>query len=311
MAAARRFFILDETVPASEIESFMCRVVTLKTLPQTKFAPFYPIEPGEPSHSTQDIIPSILPTPSLSTNRKEFLEVIQEREINIGLTALFGLDFARNKEESRSLESQLIKRYTLSNPEQHFQTLMQNEYYARDVHSLLNRNGLHQAYLVTGFLTTTGAIWKIETSYKETNGLNVTIPVTTLAAIPVSGLLDVSANPKITTTMHQAREMCVAEEEIFAVSYSIVKQSYGFDRAALSITKNLAIGRPKRAKAHHLAMGHDDDSDEEIVVSSSDDEYGDDKATKEQENIQIGGNLICITRDEESSTGLKSNYIFI
>jgi hypothetical protein len=156
--AERRFFILDETIPATEIESFMCRVVALKNLPLTKFVPFPPISPGEPSHNTNDITPSILPTPSLSTSRKEFLKVVREREIKVGLTAFFGLDFARNKEESRSLESQLIKRYTLSNPEHHFQKLMENEHYARDIHTLLDSNKLHHAYLVTGFLTTTGAI---------------------------------------------------------------------------------------------------------------------------------------------------------
>jgi hypothetical protein len=310
--AGRRFFILDETIPASEIESFMCRVVTLKNLPLTKFAPFHPISPGEPSHNTHDIIPSILPNPSLSTSRKEFLKVVHEREINIGLTALFGLDFARNKEESRSLESQLVKRYTLSNPEHHFQTLMQNEYYARDIRTLLDSNKLHHAYLVTGFLTTTGAVWKIEASCKETNGFNVVIPVSTLASIPVPDLLDFSANPKITTTIHQKREMCVAEEEIFAVSYSIVKQSYGFNRSAFSITKTLAIGRPKRAKAHHLALSHNGDSDEEIDASSSDDEYDDDNAARERDvNIQLGNDLIFIQEEDESSSTTKNKYILI
>jgi hypothetical protein len=85
----------------------MCRVVARKNNPLTKIAPFPFISLGEPSRNTNNIIPSILPTPSLSTCRKEFLKVVHEREIRIGLTALFGLDFARNKEESRSLESQL------------------------------------------------------------------------------------------------------------------------------------------------------------------------------------------------------------
>ncbi len=69
--------------------------------------------------------------------------------------------------------------------------------------------------------------------------------------------------------------MHVAEDKIFAVSYSIVKLSYGFNRSPLSVTKTLVICRPKRAKAHHLAFGNDNDSDEEIKVSSDEDEYGD------------------------------------
>jgi len=311
--AERRFFILDDTIPATEIESFMCRVVAVKNLPLAKCVPFPPLSPGEPSHNTHDIIPSILPTPSLSTSRKEFLKIVHEREIIFGLRALFGLDFARTKEESRSLESQLVKRYTLSNPERYFQRLMQNEHYASDVRTLLNGNKLYHAYLVTGFLTTTGAVWKIEAGSKKTDGFDVVAPISDLANNPVPSRLDINVNPKITTAIHQRREMCVAEEEIFAVSYSIVKLSYGFNRSAFSITKTPVVGRPKRAKAHHLAMGDDDDSDEIIDVSSSDDEYGDDNddtAKGKGVDIQLSNDLIFIEKEEESSGAVKnSSYI--
>lgn len=311
--AGRRFFILDEAIPATEIESFMCRVVTLKNLPLTKFAPFPPISPGEASHNTNEIIPSILPTPSLSTSRKEFLKVVHEKEIKIGLTAFFGLDFARNKEESRSLESELVKRYVLSNPEHHFQKLMQNEHYARDILALLDSNKLHHAYLVTGFLTTAGATWKIEASCKKTDGFNVVAPISDLANIPVPGLLDLSVNPRITTTTEQKREMCVAEEEIFAVSYSIVKLSYGFKGSAFSITKTPVIGRPKRAKAYHLAMGDGSGSDDEIEVSSDDDGYGDsdgDIVKGKGISIQLSNALILL-EEEKPSCDTMDKSLFI
>ncbi len=108
--------------------------------------------------------------------------------------------------------------------------------------------------------------------------------------------------------------MHVAEEEIFAVSYSIVKLLYGFSRSPLSITKTPVIGRPKRAKAYHLAFGDDDDSDEEIEVSSDEDEDGDgndNTARKKGVKIQFGNDVISIEEEEECSSAAKNKSVLI
>lgn len=291
----RRFFILNETVPATDIGSFMCRVVASKTLPLIKFAPSPPMAPGDHPHNTNDIIPSILPTPSLSTNRKEVVQVIRERGISIALTSFFDLNFARSRDEKSMLESQLVKRYTLPNPEHYFQRLMQNEHYARDVRTLLDNSHFHRAYLVTGFMTTKGAVWKTDSGQKKTNGFEVTVPVSELAAVPVPGSLDFRFGPTVMTSTQQNREMRVADEEIFAVSYSVVKLAYSVSRSAGIITKAPKVGPAKRAKAHHLALGCDDDSDEEIDVDSDDDYHSE---TQKSTPTQVKDGVVIVEYDE-------------
>jgi hypothetical protein len=248
----------------------MCRVVVDKFLPLLKFAPMEPLSSStEPSHNTQDIIPDVLPSPSLSTNRKDLLEIVRESKLKASLTAFFGLDTERSTEEYLSLQSQQVKRYTLKNPDQYFKKLMENELYARDVRELLETTFLSRGYFVVGFLTTVGAVWTQSRSKGHSEGATAKLPVTTITGIPMPQL-DPSISHSHSTTFNQRHCMHVAQEEIFAVAYCVVKMSYSFDKNAASFTrKTPVVGPPKRARARHLALGHgsdeevDDGSDEE------------------------------------------------
>ncbi|KAF2842360.1 hypothetical protein M501DRAFT_998642 [Patellaria atrata CBS 101060] len=267
----RRFFLLDETCPATEIKHMMCRVVVDKYLPLHKFAPFQSLSPSDVSHHTDDIIPNILPAPSSSTTRKEILEFVREKGISFGLTAFFGLDFARGHDNHTGLESQQVKRYTLNNPEMYFEKLMTNTQYAEDVTKILQNHG--RAYLVIGFLTTTGTVWRLRNDETRTTGFSVTAPLSVLSAVPLPGLLDPSINPSITTGIKHERTMQVVEEEIFAVAYCPVEIDRTFDRSAPRFVKKTAkVGQAKRAKAYHRAFSGE--SDEEIEVSSDEGESG-------------------------------------
>jgi hypothetical protein len=255
-------------------------IVETKSLPLARFAPCRPLTPGQPSHNTNEIIPGILPQPLLSVNRKETIQIFREKGISGQLSAPLGFDIMRGSSETRQLESELVKQYTLPNPERHFETLMQNQHYVQDVRALLETTKSHRAYSVTDFLTALRATWTIESGTNTANSLGVNIPLSTLVSVPVPGLLDFSFQPRISSSAQQSRELSSGREEIFAVSYSVVKLKHqdvpfpGFG------TKAPVLGRPKRAKAYHLAMGHDDgssevepDSDEESI------EAGDSGAT--------------------------------
>jgi hypothetical protein len=87
-----------------------------KVLPLHHFAPVEPFGAEEISHQTNEIIPNILPEPSLSTTRKDFLEKMYLTKVKTSLTEFFGLNIARIHQETSSLESQLLKRYASSIP---------------------------------------------------------------------------------------------------------------------------------------------------------------------------------------------------
>ncbi|KAE8395794.1 hypothetical protein BDV23DRAFT_168545 [Aspergillus alliaceus] len=176
----QRYFFLDEAIPAPEMDSFM-------------FEHFHPLTSGCPSHKTEDIIPDILPQPSLSTNRKEPIQVFREKDISAQLSALLGFKITRGSSETRKLEKQ------------YFEMLMQNNF-------------------------------------------------------PGTGMLDFGLQPRVCSGAQHSRELFSEGEEIIAASYSVVKLKHqgrplpGFD------TKAPVLGRPKRAKAYHLALGHDEEN---------------------------------------------------
>ncbi|KAB8239144.1 uncharacterized protein BDW43DRAFT_319392 [Aspergillus alliaceus] len=194
----QRYFFLDEAIPASEMDSFI-------------FEHFHPLTSGCPSHKTEEIIPDILPQPSLSTNRKEPIQVFREKDISAQLSALLGFKITRGSSETRKLGSDLVN--TMPG----------------DVRALLESAKFHRIYLVTGFLT-------------------------------ASRMLDFGLQPRVCSGAQHSRELFSEGEEIIAASYSVVKLKHqgrplpGFD------TKAPVLGRPKRAKAYHLALGHDEEN---------------------------------------------------
>jgi hypothetical protein len=62
-----------------------------------QFAPLEPITSAEGRRNTQDIVPNILPTPSLSTNRKDFLESFKGLSVHAELQNIMGLGLSGQK----------------------------------------------------------------------------------------------------------------------------------------------------------------------------------------------------------------------
>lgn len=295
--AQRRYFLLDERVPKSEIDGFMCRVVETFSQPRNRFAPSPPRSPDQPSHNTNEIIPDILPEPVLTSNRKEVIQAAREKGISAQLSTLLRIDLTRGSKEKRQLESNLVKHYTLPNPEQYFKILMQNEDYAQDVRELLESAKAHRAYLVTGFLTAVGATWAIESATSTKNSLSIDLSVSKFLNGPVGEVLNFALQPQNCSDTQHSLEFLSEEEEIFAVSYSVVElKREGSPFPGFGI-KSPVLGLPKRAKAYHLALGDSDDSSEELEFDS-DDEYVDmhTKALDEiilsvDRNIEIEGQV--------------------
>lgn len=257
----------------------MCRVVTDPLLPLHGYAPREPLSAGEPTHNVQDIIPNILKEPLIYENRRDFIENVEEGAVRAGLASLFNIDFASTSAEGISLQSEKLKRYSLNNPEQIFEELMNNKDYARDVRKLLKKTTFGRAYLVVGFLTTEGSIWTQSQTRKTRFGFKVTLPVSETLGGPA--VADPKVDASVSGASRQGLHMHVVKEEIFAVAYDVVKTSYRVDGQG----RRVKIGRPLQTQTR-LHFGDDSDStssdssdDDDIAfvkgdVGSSEEEHG-------------------------------------
>jgi hypothetical protein len=246
----------------------MGRVVQDIRLPLHRFAPVEPLDHASPRHNPQDILPTIVPKPNLSINRKEILESATTKELNVALTQFFGINFARSSTEKAELEGQQVKRYSLNQPKQVFKHLMKNNDYAKDVRELLAESK-GRSYMVVGFMTTSGAVWKLSSEAENKTGFTATVPLSLALGTPPQ--LDPSISPSMSTKHSPSRTMSVVSEEIFAIAYDIVSTLRKLDFSAPGyVRKEEAYGKEKRAKAHHLALG--EDSDEELEFESEDED---------------------------------------
>lgn len=276
---AGRHIILSERIPGSEIDSMLGLVVLDITQPLRAYAPK---KPKSPKH----IMPSILPTPVLTTDQKHLIQNNVSREFQMGLTRLFGLDLAKTNEERFSLESAIVRRYTLQQNTSVFNELMKDAAYNREVRELFSNHAVDKAYFVTGFLTTDGGKWTRGTAHGGSTGVNFTVPVSVLTTLAPSGF-----DPHFGVTSAQGsereNEFTTETTEIFAVAYDVVKSKRVFDRTApgfLKTRNDIILGSSFVVSSKHLAMGGEED---EIV--EEEDELVDAHANPRYEFMIAGG----------------------
>jgi hypothetical protein len=103
--------------------------------------------------------------------------MVTERSVNFALTSFFGIDLAKSATQKAELESMKVKQYSLKQPFQIFQHLMKDPNYETDMLALLNESWRGKAFMVVGFLTTSGAIWKLDNGRSLTTALTANIPI--------------------------------------------------------------------------------------------------------------------------------------
>jgi hypothetical protein len=272
MALGRRYFILEESLPASDIPKILGRVVVNKLLPMHhSYAPFPP-EKDEPRHNAEDIIPNILPDPSIWPNRKDFLTHTSDWKIRGGLANVLGIENSHENKKGVSLKSEELKCYALSNTARHFKILMGNELFARDVCELLKDSRRSHAYFVVGFLTTKGAHWTEFATRSRRAEFDVTAPVLEAIGSPLQGIGDPQIAPGFGTSETYRRTMKIEDERIFAMAYDIVKTSYKFEMSPRKfVQSNFIDAGPIRASAKYLAFSNDSDEEEEDDDDDDDD----------------------------------------
>ncbi|EMT72256.1 hypothetical protein NOF04DRAFT_19371 [Fusarium oxysporum II5] len=303
----RKFFVLRDPLPATETASLLGRLVTSIESPLDRFAP-YP-DPRRPPHNTNDILPSIVPDPEVSNSSDQTITVARDRGFLVQLSALLNINLSRNREESIRLESDLVKKYVLSSPEIYFEQLMENEDYAKDARDLLSKAKGNRGYLVTGFITASEATWTTENATGRGGGFDASVPVGQACGVPDSGFLDISLGVNSVTNNTQSYTRHVVGEQIFAISYSTVQLSEKRIWPSNNVNHTPVITGPKKAKAHHLAMGNKDGDDLEEVEWDSDDEDGtickSEPAKLQEEELEI------ILKDNQQILEENSSFLYL
>ncbi|KAH6847730.1 hypothetical protein B0I37DRAFT_375728 [Chaetomium sp. MPI-CAGE-AT-0009] len=284
----RQFFLLDYTLGHDQIASMLCRVVTDKYDPGKAFAPDQPL--------ASRLLPNLLPEPFVMTNRKDLFENARSSAVQAKLAKLCHIGADWSTGNSTGLESEEVKRYSLSNPERRFAELMDNPRYAAEVSSLLAKKRSHRGYLVTGFMTTRNSTWSKTAAAENSLGGGVTLDAGLIASGAPSGL-DVGVDASHAVSRLKQSEWVSPNEEIFAVSYVSLKlEGSGF------------LGRgPKKpvvrdvvlASNGHAALsgGAHTPSDEEQSGTDSD-------SDSEQDDDSPIGKVVVLSEEEPVIEGI-------
>ena len=287
-----RHIILDETIPGDEIDGMIGRVVLDIKSPLRRYAPDKPRSP-------KDIIPSILPAPVMTTNQKHFLQNHISRDFQSGLSTFFGLDLAVSNEERFSLESAILKRYTLEQVKSVFDELMKDVIYRRNVEDLFKNNKVDKAYLVTGFLTTDGGTWIRGSARGGTTGVKFTVPLSA-AITGAPSAYDPHFGLTSEKKIDRENEYITDTTEIFAVAYDVVRLKRTLDRKApgfLRTRNDIILGSAFIVNGKHLAMGQDED---EIIEEEEDGTLILDDQVDQIFELLVGEELVLEEPDDSS-----------
>jgi len=257
------YFVLDEPSPEKIAAKLLGRVVLAITSPLGTFAP------REAVRNPLDIIPNLLPEPLLTTDRKDFIQNKISNSAGSGLTDFFGFNTAKTDDDKLTLESRLVKRYSLEQTKDVFTSLMSDEVYSEEVRRLLRENDVRKAYFVTGFITTEGSLWKRERKGGHDSGVNGELPLTSIATGPISRL---DLGVKMSSSDNHVREQKFESKEplVFAVAYDVVKMKRTFNKTVPGYFKDKVVLGPARyANRKYLTLGPDD---EEIIEEEDPDE---------------------------------------
>lgn len=210
----RKFFVLENTRPASEISSMLGRVVDDKYDPTVNCAPKKPLAPSS-------ILPGLIPKPSESVNRTELLQVQRGTGVRARLADLFHIDVGQRTETQLRFQSELVRRYEVNSPRDTFADLMKDERYANEVRAFLRASTHGDGYMITGLMTTTNTTWGASDTRNSDVSIGVDVPLEALTGLPLPSTgFDISVLSK---EVRREGEAFVVAEEIFAVSYIVVK----------------------------------------------------------------------------------------
>ncbi|KAI8395938.1 hypothetical protein FOFC_21468 [Fusarium oxysporum] len=159
MAQGQSFFVLHDPITAAEADTFLGRLVVSKTSPLDNFSPIS--LRNKAYRRTDELIPGILLQPETLVSIDWTATAVRKRSITWQLSALLNLNLPSIVDDRLRLESELVKRYILPDPEATFRKLMKNDFYNQEAWKLLRKtkSKSNRLYLVTGFITASESTW--------------------------------------------------------------------------------------------------------------------------------------------------------
>ncbi|KAK3293062.1 uncharacterized protein B0H64DRAFT_376031 [Chaetomium fimeti] len=230
------------------------------------------------------------------TNRKDLFENARNSGVQTKLAKLFHMGTDRSMGDSIGLESELVKRYSLSNPERRFAELMEDPRYAAEVSSLLAKKRSHRGYLVTGFMTTTNSAWSKSATDDKSLKTGVTLDPSLITSGAPSGL-DIGVDTSHNVSGSNQSEWVSPNEEIFAVSYVSLK----FEGSGL-------LGRgPKKPVIGDVVLASNGHAALSVGVQTHSDDGGsgsDSGSDSEQDDDPPVGEVVVLTDEEPVIEGI-------
>lgn len=185
---------------------------------------------------------------------------------------------------------------------------MRDDNYAQDARELIAGTSAGRVYLVTSFITASEATWTIENTTTSGSGFNSTIPIGQATGFPDPGF-DVGFGVNGSNSNTRSHTRHVSEEQIFAISYSVVKLSTRFTWFSKD-AQTPVVSRPKRAKAYHLAMSSENDGEDEELEWYSEDEEAVVSKSKPNASALVEQELEVYMEDVELNLEDEEDFLY-
>lgn len=284
-----RFHVLPYSIHQKHIESFMGRIVVDHLDPNRRYYP----DIKEPS--PQSIIPDIQEDPIPYRSRADVIRSARTTTLQAILASYFKLCGENSTHGSVAFQSEVVKRYQMTQNEPRFKELMANANFAKGVTALMNEYG--KVYMIVGFLTTKATKWDTEAGESRLATARAKLPLNEITGMPNAPSVGLDTSYKQTDQRQMTGE--VEEEEIFAVAYDFVKKKHTLGwNPSMYVSSRPVLGSEKRAKGGFISLG-DDDSDQEVECEEQSDGETSDNAVFElgAEDSKDDGNCIELAED--------------
>ncbi len=254
--------MLPYSLHQKHIPSFMGRMVVDPLDPNKRYFPDI-TEPGP-----QNIIPGIAEDPIPYKSRADIIQSAQATSLKVILASYFKLCGESSAENSVTFQSDIVKRYQMTQNELRLKKLMENADFSQGVTKLLEQYG--KLYMVVGFLTTKATTWDMKAGKGRMATARAEIPLGEMTGLP--NMPSVALGGTYQQTAHAGMTGEVEEEEIFAVAYDVLKKKRTLDwNSSMYVSSRPVLGAEKRVKGGFGALGDDDSEPEVDDVESEED----------------------------------------
>ena len=272
MSEQPRFTLLANTIPGSEAEKWLGRVVLDQEVPDNKFVPDRNLDPtlSHPRDIFNTKFHGVLCEEAVEI--KDFEEIMKSWESTQAQTRMSKIlqSFAgKSKQQEENLTMPTVTRYFMENSEEKFWLLMKEKSYRSCVVKLAEQAGPDQVEhlrMVTGILVVQGLSVQRTDAHEKTIGAQAGLPSETTT---LPSALDLEAGASHLREGKVAQKSHYTKEVIFGMSFSPVIVPWLQKKGLLHYLKSkignrdagagdIHLGRPDPGQGLPVFMGKED-----------------------------------------------------